>query len=87
MFDGFQDRCNKPDSANHPKGKFWRTEGVHLSHELNAFIFGANLLPPVSQARIPLEQIRVYKITAILLNEIVNASAGGKHNYSLLFGK
>ena len=20
MFDGFQDRCNKPDSANHPKG-------------------------------------------------------------------
>ena len=20
MFDGFQDRCNKPDSANHPNG-------------------------------------------------------------------
>ena len=55
MFDGFQDRCNKPDSANHPKDEFWRTEDVHLSHELNAFIFGANLLPPASQARIPLE--------------------------------
>ena len=53
MFDGFQDRCNKPDSANHPKDKFWRTDDVHLSHELNAIIFGVNISPPVSQAQIP----------------------------------